>query len=254
MDDRDVIKAFVEYRRKNGYPGLKVGSWPEDNNPSTPEIDAIAGPFAIEHTSVDTIPNQRRDADRFRQVVGGLRSGLEGIIPARLNITIDYGAIEKGQDWSAIKTALREWIVKSSPALSDGRHVVNGVPGIPFPIHVTKASDRPPGVFIGRFEPKEDDSFPTRIRKRLDRKAEKLAKYHEPGTTTILLVESGDIALMNEGIMFDGIRRAYPEGLPQGVDEIWYADTSVPTDIQFVDFTKDLWNHDLGNSESITRQ
>jgi len=40
MDDRDVIKAFVEYLRANRYPGLKIDCWPEDKNPNTPDIDA----------------------------------------------------------------------------------------------------------------------------------------------------------------------------------------------------------------------
>lgn len=79
MDDRDVIKAFVEYLRANGFPLLKTDCWPEDKNPNIPDIDAVAGQFAIEHTSLDTLPNQRRDADWFTQVVGGLNSEVKAI-------------------------------------------------------------------------------------------------------------------------------------------------------------------------------
>jgi len=45
MNDRDVIQAFIEHLRTNGYPALKVDCWPEDKNKN--DIDAIAGPFAI---------------------------------------------------------------------------------------------------------------------------------------------------------------------------------------------------------------
>jgi hypothetical protein len=48
--DQKVIKAFVNYL------GLEVDEWPEDYNQN--DIDAIAGPLAIEHTSVDTLPNR----------------------------------------------------------------------------------------------------------------------------------------------------------------------------------------------------
>lgn len=58
--------------------------------------------------------------------------------------------------------------------------------------------------------------------------------------TTILLIENNDIALMNEGIMLDSIQTAYPNGLPQGVKKIWYADTSMPKDIEFIDFTPEI--------------
>jgi hypothetical protein len=50
-------------------------------------------------------------------------------------------------------------------------------------------------------------------------------------------VENADIALMNRQKMFDAIRRAYPDGLPIGVDRLWYADTAIPDDIDFDDFT-----------------
>ena len=77
------------------------------------------------------------------------------------------------------------------------------------------------------------------MRDHLSRKASKLKPYKAEGFRTILLLESDDIALMDESIMLDGIRRAFSQKLPDGVDEIWYADTSIPEDIQF---------HDLSNS------
>ena len=59
----------------------------------------------------------------------------------------------------------------------------------------------------------------------MDRKAAKPGKYQGPDSTTILLVENDDIALMNECKMLDAIREAYPRGLPGGVDEIWFVHT-----------------------------
>jgi hypothetical protein len=45
---------------------------------------------------------------------------------------------------------------------------------------------------------------------------------------------------MNEQKMLDAIRQAYPDGLPSGVDRVWYADTAIPDDIHFNDFTASL--------------
>ena len=60
----------------------------------------------------------------------------------------------------------------------------------------------------------------------------------------MLLIENNDIALMHPIIMRQEMQKAYPNGLPTGVDEIWYADTAevrkIPvtlSDITFEDFT-----------------
>ncbi len=77
MEDRKVIESFVAHLQGSGHPGLKIDRWPDRENRNSPEIDAIAGKFAIEHTSVDTLPHQRSDSDRFGQVIEGLEEGDE---------------------------------------------------------------------------------------------------------------------------------------------------------------------------------
>ncbi len=133
MKEEDVINAFVGYLRKCGFPGLKVDRWPdkEQENQGTLEIDAIAGPFAIEHTSIDTLQNQRRDSDWFFKVVGGIKEELSWI-PIRLTITLEYDAVQTGQDWANIRTKLMTWIKNESIDLPNGRSILRDVQGIPF--------------------------------------------------------------------------------------------------------------------------
>jgi hypothetical protein len=231
LNDSDVIDAFVEHLRGRGYPGLKVEERPDKKNRNSRDIDAIAGPFAIEHTSIDALPEQRRDADWFMKAVGGIEKELPKKVSFRLRITIEYTAVKKGQDWDAIRKGLMNWIRNHSPHLTDGRHVLNGVPGVPFKFYVTKVSDRPPGIFFYRTMP-PDETLSTRVKMKCDEKAEKLLKY-KPHKTTVLLIESDDIALMNEMTIRDAIQKAYPKGPPPGVDHIWYADTSIPDEIEF---------------------
>ncbi len=239
MNDRHVVDAFVAHLRDHGHTGLQVDRRPDNENRDATDIDAIAGTFAIEHTSVDTLPSQRRDSDWFMQAAGGLEQELQAKPPFRLNITLEYDAVTKGQNWPAIRQCLTTWINSGAPRLADGRHSLDSVPGVPFHLHVTKASDQRPGVFFARLEP-DDDTISNRIRRQFDRKAEKLAKYQGSGRTTVLLVENEDIALMNEWKMLDAIREAYPNGPPHGVDQIWYSDTSIPSEIAFSDFTPEL--------------
>lgn len=58
-NDSDVIEAFVAFLGEQEGLALQVDRWPDKENRQTKDIDAIAGPFAIEHTSVDSFENQR---------------------------------------------------------------------------------------------------------------------------------------------------------------------------------------------------
>jgi hypothetical protein len=236
MKDHEVVEAFVAHLAANGYTGLSVDKWPERENRKSPDIEAIAGPFAIEHTSIDTLPNQRGKSDWFMRAVGGVEKELP-IPPYRLNIVLDYDAVTTGQNWAGIRNALKVWVIEDCPKLPNGHHTLETLPGIPFRLRITKQSDRPARIIFSRISP-EDESLPDRIRQQLGSKIEKLAPYQKSGLITVLLIESDDIALMNEAKMLDAIRSTYPQGLPPDIDRIWYLDTSIPTEMEFRDFTE----------------
>ena len=161
-----------------------------------------------------------------------------------LSVILEYDAIKKGQDWDKLRAALKSWVSSNAFELPYGWHdmILPVSPPLspPIRLRVRKWKDGPRGVFFPRFAPPEDKTLPERIRKILDRKGEKLAKYQVPGTTTVLLVENGDIALMNEPTMLSAIRDAYPNGLPDWVDKLWFADTSIPENPRFRDFTLEV--------------
>jgi hypothetical protein len=234
MTDCEVINAFVDFIKETRYPGLQVNARPDQGNRSSSDIDAIAGDLAIEHTSIDTLPNQRQHSDWFMKAAGGLDQELSVKPPFRLRITLEYYAVKKGQKWTAIRSTLKHWIASEAHHLKDGSHVLHDIPGIPFRLYVTKTTDRRPRVIFARIA-SNDTTLPIRIREQFIRKAEKLGKYGN--MKKILLVESDDSALMNEVELLNALRQAFPNGLPLGIDQVWYADTSVPTDIEFYDLT-----------------
>ena len=239
MKDSEVIDEFVAYLGKDVHQDLKVDRHPDEENRDSADIDAIAGPFAIEHTSIDTLPHQRRNNDWFMKVIGDFEKELSSQFPFYLYITLEYEAVSIKQDWQAIRQALKSWIINESPRLEDGDHVLDNIPGIPFKLDVHKEVDFPARLFFARSIP-NDNTLPSRFKAQCDKKAKKLAKYQDLGKTTILLIESYDIALMSPRKMLTTIRKAYPNGLPSGVDKIWYADTSIKGRITFKDFTPDL--------------
>lgn len=233
VPERKLIVSFVSHLgHAKGRPELKVGRWPEDDNRQRPEVDAIAGPFAIEHTSIDSVENQRRADDWFLRVVGGLRPVIVDCVDCGFSVSLKFDAIKKGADWKAIRAELENWIRANAADLALGTHEIT-LPSISF--FVLKGGPKSISGFQ-RFAP-SDNTLVERARSLLDRKAKKLKQYQNAGNTTVLLVESEDIALMNSIKMLDAIKTAYPEGLPQGVDELWFAHTFIENEAQFVDFT-----------------
>lgn len=239
MTDREVVDRFVEHLASREAPGLVVDRRPDDENRSSSDIDAIAGRFAVEHTSIDTVLDQRLHDDWFMQVVDGLETELSPSLPCRLRIAIAWDAVRKGQDWAAVREALSGWVLREAAGLPEGCSVVDSAPGIPFGLRVTKASDRPPRLVFMRLAP-QDDTLSARVRRQLDRKAAKLKPYREKDFSTILLVESSDIALMSDGLMIESLQQAYAGNMPDGVDRVWFVDTSIPEELEFQEFTAAL--------------
>jgi hypothetical protein len=217
--DREIVTRFVEHMHTEGFPDLKVDSWQEDEHPGQSVVEAIAGPFAIEHTSVDTLPDQRRIGEQFMEAL----ADLEALpVQARLTIAVPYELVAVGADWNAYRQALERWIIDVSPTLEDGEHAV-AMPNSDLQCEALKASDRPPGVFLRRFAP-EDDTLVERVSKQIERKMKKLRRYKAEGHTTVLLLETQDIALRNQHKMLEAVREAVGGQMPEGLDQIWYVE------------------------------
>ena len=255
-EDKNTIERFVAYLRKNGHSELKIDRWPDDDNSTPRNIDAIAGPLAIEHTSIDTFPNQRKYEDWFFKAIDNLESELESELAGQLTfnllVTFKHEDFTQRQNWREIRNALKRFILKDVPHLRWGIHELDKVPGIPFAVRVKKCSQPPFCIWFQRSCPEElsPGSSPSRVntlppvpdnfRAQLENKAGKLAPYKTCAKTTILLIESTDIAFMNHRIMLSWIMEEFPNNLPDGVDQIWYATRYNDSDFDFKDFTSDI--------------
>ena len=255
-EDKNTIKRFVAYLRENGHLELKIDRWPDDDNSTTPDIDAIAGPFAIEHTSIDTFPNQRKYEDWFLKAIDNLKSELESELAGQLtfNLLVTFGHEDftQRQNWREIRDALKRFIREDVSHLGWGGHELDKVPGIPFTVCVKKSSQPPFCLWFRRSSPRELSPglpssrvnrrlpLPDYFRVQLDKKAKKLVPYKHCGKTTMLLIESGDYAFMHAQIMLSWIKEAFPTDLPDGVEQIWYATRYNDLDFDFKDFTSEI--------------
>lgn len=97
--DRQIVEAFARHLRDSGMPGLKVDVWLEDAFPATSQVEAMVGPFAVEHTSCDTFHNQRATADWFDETVTPIEQLLAAAMPGYMRIYFPAEAVSRGEDW-----------------------------------------------------------------------------------------------------------------------------------------------------------
>lgn len=243
LTEKQVLDSFIKHILNiHNIDWSGNVSYPDKKNSKSPDIDAIAPPFAIEHTSIDFLPHQRQSDQRFLKFIHGLFQEGNTDIPFRLQATLPYyfdQCYEK-KDLTRGRTAFKEFILTNACCWSDGRHEFEDVLGIPFSFTITKDSDKTPRVRFYRTHPKDTD-LSHRLSVQFNSKIGKLRKYHKRGFKTVLLVESRDVALVDvQGrVILNAIRKVYPSGIPTELHSIWYVDTvgDLPGGIVFTDFT-----------------
>ena len=251
MTDSYAVSKFVEHFRENGCPSLKVDRWSDKENSATPDIDAIAGPFAIEHTSVDTLLNQRKYGDWFKRVIANLESEYSGRFPFSLFVWFEYEAFRVNRNLKIIHNALTRFILEDSLLLKWGHHKLDRIPGIPFTLYVHKSCEsRPFRLIFARSYPQElslglpwcqdkkQSPLPDNFRAQLDKKAAKLAKYKACGETKVLLIENPDF-LKDDQTLLHWITKAYLKDFPAVIDRIWCA-TRYSWEFRFSELTSDV--------------
>jgi hypothetical protein len=227
--DREIVEAFVGHLQRHGHRDLKIDSWPEDDHPGQSVVEALVGDLAIEHTSVDTLPDQRRVGEQFMDALGVLDH-----LPttARLSINVPYELVTVGADWEAYRLALAHWILNVAPTLSDGPHDI-ALPNTSLTCIALKESTRPARVILSR-PAQDDETLPQRVGLQITRKMKKLRRYKAEGFTTVLILETQDIALMNQHKMLEAVREGLAGAIPEGLDQLWFTEAR---GVFFFDFT-----------------
>lgn len=223
--EQRVISGWALLQRRRG---IEIDEIKWLDKPETGgDIEAIAPPFAIEHTSVDRLENQRRHDVQFKRVVQDLyRIALSP--PARLSLSISLEDFLK-VDQKKLRTALDQWLRKEASGLEEGHSSGNKISDISVRWWCWKYKDRPPRIIIGLAV--DIEKYGKDISGLLRQKSNKLGVYKRQSFTTVLIVESFDFQLMASDVFFEMIL-GVPEENRTFINQLWFADTSLK-DIEF---------------------
>jgi len=176
-----------------------------------PAVEAIyhtpTARFAVEHTRIESFPNQIAEGKVFVRLLGPLEQELEGRLPGWFDLIVDVGAARSPADQhAAIRRALSQWIVAQAPALEPeervgraGRCDITATPpGVPFAVTLHRDCDYESELHIAQCVVGDLQAMRReRIGQALDRKCPKLAAMREKGCAIVLIFEFNDISLGN---------------------------------------------------------
>ena len=230
--EKRIIAEWVAIQRRLG---VKIQDPEWRDGPKNGDIEAIALPFAIEHTSVDSIKNQRLYEAHFKSVFQQIRH-MTISPPARITLSInleDFVSIDKLK----LKSALILWIKNVAPELPDGHSRGSQIIDLPVEWRCWKYSNRPPGLYFGLAVDTEKSR--NKIASLISKKDQKLETYRRQGLTSVVIVESDDFQLMAPEIFLEMVLKANEDN-KFSIDQLWFVDTSLD-DFEFwkIDFVSE---------------
>jgi len=224
--EQKIINELVAVLRENGYPNLQVDAWPDEDKRGNGNIEAIAGPFAIEHTTIDGLPDQRGHDDRFRRIISGVAEDRQLAGDCQTTVVLGYDDILRISSRSvpSINAQLLVWLREVLSRLSEGEHRFPPTADIPISILIRKRCGWGPGISFRRDLPSAS-AVSEKLRGQLERKARKLRRYKSESCCTLLLVELDCSPFMGADDFIRFFCSIYENRSIEGIDELWFAET-----------------------------
>ncbi len=206
-----VIRKTLEYISKTRNVVCEIIEYPDEKERKLAACDVIAiidrKKVAIEHTSIDSIPFQRRDNRRFLDLLGPLEEELTGKLPKQGNyhLIVNMDEIPVGVKWDSIRSRISEWcqdvassLVMGSASTAPRHFIREKLTGVPFEVTLYRWRFRDGEFRIGRFLPSDLENKRTKvIIESLISRGTKVSKYKDQGFRSLLILESRDLILAN---------------------------------------------------------
>ncbi len=216
--ERKMCDAVMRFYAARTHSDIQMHSRPEAVQRNSPSVEYLYssqfGFIAVEHTRIESFPQQIRDSKTLLKILAPLEEELRGKLPTpgkyTLAIESDVAHRVRG-DYSAIRRAIGIWATRNAAKLAIGtprsapKHMLREQPaGVPFTctLYRWQSSKRYEGrIRIARYLPAGiETQRRQRIAMALTNKLPKLAAAKQQNghnTSSVLILESNDIALAN---------------------------------------------------------
>ena len=207
--EKRVCKAVlgVIARRKNIV--VEGIDYPDEKEHGEQAVDMLvkcsSGEMVVEHTRIESYPEQIEDWSQVRKLLEPLREGLEGKLPApgHYELAVDIGACKGAKDTKEIQKALVKWIERKAPSLRVGspevapEHCIKERPdGVPFEVTLCRWPGNDGKFYLAENAPDDlQERRRERISKALEDKCPKLCKARGDARRSALVLELDDISL-----------------------------------------------------------
>ena len=160
--------------------------------------------YAIEHTRIESFPQQIADGKAFSCLLEPLETDLAGELPGIYTLVVAVGATNgiPVSDHERIRTLVKQWILANASKAAEGGGNQGSVseqpPGVPFPLTLHGKVGSASPLLVARCIPDElETQRLQRVQTALNRKIPKLVAHKADGRETVLVLESCDTGLGN---------------------------------------------------------
>ena len=225
VGDRDTINTFIAYLEEKYSISSSNVIFPDDQNRCTPDVDAIVGGIAIEHTSIDSIKGQRENNAKFQLVFVPTMEEFSPLVDAHYWMVVSFKDVQAIKKPAEAAKIVRAWFNDQVVPLPEGRYHQVKIPTVNISVNISKSTDLwSTVIFLRSAEP--DKEIEVTLKNRLLQKASKLKNYKERGLKTCLIVESEDIAFMSDHIFKETYKKAFGNSSPDNVDAVFFANSA----------------------------
>jgi hypothetical protein len=228
-----AVFRFIEKRKEETFFNVRFPDKTEHKRKAVDlAFESATGMFVMEHTQIESFPEQILDDQRLIYILGPLEKELENALPrpGHYKITIECGTLKKVKNAVSLRKSLAEWILKKAPLLKtypvSERCVKEAPPGVPFVVLLCRYPGLDGKLMLSRYSPEElEQKRRVRVDKAINDKCPKLYEAKGKGTS-ILVLESNDIALANYDLIAEALRDQFSKQL-SAPDEIYLVETEI---------------------------
>lgn len=226
-----TIEQFCGQLSKIEQQEVRVVARPDRDNPGQGGCDAIIKRgkqlFAVEHTTIDSFKGQRADDARFNQMVVPLEKEILSLYPdSHIEISIPINAFSVGTNWPELTKIFKNRCFETIAKMPFSERLIKFTfNDLPFSVWISRLKDyHNPVCYVARIPPGAEElsiDLECNICHAIRKKREQLKPYKERRLSTLLLLDSDDVAFFNKDSFADVFCKAAAREDTEGIDEVF---------------------------------